>query len=526
MQQKGNSMKNTEEKTRLLGMAGQRILSEYERNGGEGFRQALSYPVRLGPGYTLYPKSVFYSEGMYFCIAGIEGEKKLCIFSREEVSSAFPGERIKAGNLHGVLADRNWESYQSVHPYLPFIKPVSLRNKRTSLGCGDRLGLASPGHIRACEGYDIHPVLAQQSIRELTLTDRTYKGVVSDAAFLTLQEGFTRGYGADGDHIKLMDDIKVAVAADMPMITLDLTEVMDPAPADWGQEKIDQEFERLNQDCRERVLEDYAGKTFNLEKSSLHISAEEAKRCALIYWKAIDFTQEVDSYLRQERGDAYDLEVSIDETTTPTIPSHHLFIAAELQRRNVTVNSLAPRFIGEFQKGIDYIGDLDTFEQQFVVHCEISKVYGNYKMSIHSGSDKFSVYPIIGKLTDMRVHVKTAGTSWLEAVHTISHVDTDLFRTMVAQAKNYIPEALKLYHITADFSKVPDPKELSDSELYRFLEEIESRQMLHICFGYLLFDPLIREKFFQTLADHEEYHYETVKQHMLRHITLLGTPTV
>ncbi len=488
-------------------------------------KQTLPYGMHLGEGLLLYPRSLFRSSGYLCCIAKIAGVKQLCIFSKDKPSSA-PGTIVQFDGSYGVFAPLTSGTYHEVKEHLPFMVPVSLRSRRTTLGCGDRLGLATPGHLRACEPYDIHPVLAQQSIRELTLAGRTFPEVVSDAAFMVLQEGFTRGYGADGDHIKYMDDIKKAVEAGMPMITLDLTEEMDPEPAEWSDQQIAERFSALPAECTELVLRLYADKTFNLENRSLTISETEAKRCALMYWRALDYTQEVDAYLRSQRGDAYDLEVSIDETSAPTIPNHHLFIAAELKRRGVTVNSLAPRFIGEFQKGIDYIGDLEEFERQFIVHCDIAKAYGEYKISIHSGSDKFSVYPIVGKHTDLRVHVKTAGTSWLEAAHAVSHTDPELFRLMVQRAKGYIPEALKLYHITADFSKVADDGSVSDEQLPQYLDTIESRQMIHITFGYLLHDPDIRERFFSSLNRWDEYHTSCVEKHMRRHIITLGTPSL
>jgi hypothetical protein len=364
-------------------------------------------------------------------------------------------------------------------------------------------------------------VLAQQSIRELTLAGRTYKQVVSDAAFLVMQEGYTGGYGADGDHIKHLEDIKTAVAAEMPMITLDLTEKLRPEAGDWSSEKVERRFRELPGTCRKVIEKEYAGRTFTVVDEKLHISDVEAKRCALIYWDALEYTGEVDALLRSERGDAYDLEVSVDETTTPTLPEHHVFIAAELHRRKITVNSLAPRFIGEFQKGIDYIGDLDEFEADFAVHSKIAKAFGGYKISIHSGSDKFSVYPAIGRHTDMKVHVKTAGTSWLEAVHAVMFLDPDLFKLIVDKSKVYASEGLKQYHITADFSVVPETTGKNPDDLHQFLEIPEARQMIHISFGPLLADPEIREPFFSLLDRNEEYHYDCIEDHIARHIAAL-----
>jgi hypothetical protein len=404
------------------------------------------------------------------------------------------------------------------------MKPSSLRDKTTTIGCGDRLGASNPGHIRAARSFDISPVLAQQSIRELTLTGRSYPQVVRDAAFAVLQEGFDRPYGADGDHLKTLADIDTALAAGMPMITLDLTEVMNPGPATWSDEAVRSAFQALPQTVQDRVMQDYAGKTFNLGDVSLAIPESDAMRCTLMYWKALDFTAEVDARLRSKRGEAYDLEVSIDETTAPTVPSHHLFIASELQRRSVAVNSLAPRFIGEFQKGIDYIGDLAEFERQFIVHCKIAKAFGGYKVSIHSGSDKFSAYPIIGRHTGLRVHVKTAGTSWLEALRSVARGDPALFRDLLDKAYLYYPDALKLYHITPDLSRIPAVSTVKDENLPDYLQLPESRQLLHVTYGGLLGDADIGTRFSGFLENNEELHYQCVTSHLRRHIKLLGVP--
>jgi hypothetical protein len=230
----------------------------------------------------------------------------------------------------------------------------------------------------------------------------------------------------------------------------------------------------------------------------------------------------VDLHLQKHRGKEYDLEISIDETTTPTLPTHHLFIINELIHREISITSLAPKFIGDFQKAIDYLGNINKFEEDFKIHCDIAKKYGNYKISIHSGSDKFSIYPIIGKYTDLRVHVKTAGTSWLEAIRCIAKCNPNLYRKMHAKALHYYNDALKYYHITADISKIKDLKDVQDTNLIEYLEGDESRQLLHITYGSLLNDPEIREDFFNTLHEYEDIHYQLVKNHIIKHLELLG----
>ena len=93
---------------------------------------------------------------------------------------------------------------------------------------------------------------------------------------------------------------------------------------------------------------------------------------------------------------------------------------SELLRLGVKFVSLAPRFVGRFEKGVDYIGDLALFEAELAQHAAVQKHFGNYKISIHSGSDKFSIYPLFAKYTEGKVHLKTAGTSYLEALRVMA----------------------------------------------------------------------------------------------------------
>jgi hypothetical protein len=476
-----------------------------------------------GTGARIYSGSLRRRGGVLYFIGRSGGGRYLFGVSAAPIQDDFPGTMGEESGLHYKRVELVPEAARVLHEYFPFTAPISLKDKRTTVGCGDRLGLATPGHIEAVKNHDAYPVLAQQSLRELSLTGRNYDGVVADASFGVFQEGFEKGYGADGDHLKRIEDMGVALRAGMPMITLDLSEVMNPAVADWSGETVEQEFAKLPESVRTIITERYGGKSFRVGDETIPIGEEEAKRCALMYVKALDFAKEVDDYLRNERGDAYDLEISIDETTTPTLPSHHVFIVSELTRRGITVTSLAPRFVGEFQKAIDYIGDLGEFERQFSTHCKIAQAYGGYKISVHSGSDKFSAYPAIGKHTGGRLHLKTAGTSWLQALRAIAQARPSLYRRIHEKAFQYYDEALKLYHITADPMRIPSLESVPDETLEEtFFEQRDARQLLHITYGGLLNDPEIRGPFFQALDEEEALHIRKVAEHIERHVTLLG----
>jgi hypothetical protein len=470
----------------------------------------------------IYKNSLYVKNKILFFLAKVNNKKSLYLVSKEPFKSEFKGsiqDVVKLKVLEAKLIHENSKVLQKI---FPFTAPISLRNKKTTFGCGDRLGLATPGHIRAAINFDVYPVLAQQSIRELNFTRRTYSQVVSDVTFMVFQEGFERGYGADGDHLKTIEDINIALEASMPMITLDLTNVLNTEVMHWSEDKINEEFGKFDIEEKNRIVNSYVNRPFKIGESEIIINSLETKKCALLYRDAIDFAQKIDFHLKKYRNNEYDLEISIDETTIPTLPAHHIFIINELIHKKLTINSLAPKFIGDFQKAVDYIGELDEFENNFKVHCEISKNFGNYKISIHSGSDKFSVYPIIGKYTEQRFHLKTAGTSWLEALRCIAQCNADLYRKIHKKAFQYYNEALNYYHITADISKIKDIDTVEDKNLIEYLEKDESRQLLHITYGGILNDPEIRKEFFETLDEYEELHYELVKKNIEKHMELLG----
>lgn len=408
----------------------------------------------------------------------------------------------------------------------PFTAPISLKGKDATIGTGDRLGLANPAHIRAVRDYDIFPVLAQQSIRELNFTKRTYDDVLDAATFAVFQEGYEEGYGFDGDHLKKIDEITMALNCGATMITLDLSEVMNAKAANWSAAALYQAYQQLPAAEITRVEATYLNRSFTLQDgTTLSFDATELHRCCVMYLEAIKFAKQVYDVLVEKRGEGnFDFEMSIDETEAPTVPQHHLFIIHELILNGVVVESLAPRFIGEFQKAIDYIGDLNEFETQFNVHCQIAKTYGNYKVSVHSGSDKFSAYPVIGKWTAGRLHVKTAGTSWLEAVRVIAVKEPALYRQIHQLAFDSYQEALKFYHITADFSKIAPLDQTPDQKLPEYLDQPESRQLIHIIYGFVMQNSTLRQKLYDALFLHEDCHYQLICDHLQKHVRLLGRP--
>ena len=168
---------------------------------------------------------------------------------------------------------------------------------------------------------------------------------------------------------------------------------------------------------------EYLNKTFQISKDlKLEATKDKIKRAVLKYGDALSHIKKMYDHLTLKHPNyESEVEVSVDETESVTSPFEHFFIAKELNRLGVKIISLAPRFVGSFEKGIDYKGDLNLFKEEYLKHLAISKHFGNYKLSLHSGSDKFSVYKIIGEINDGFIHVKTAGTSYLEALKVAAH---------------------------------------------------------------------------------------------------------
>ncbi|HHX59008.1 MAG TPA: hypothetical protein GX706_04580, partial [Candidatus Moranbacteria bacterium] len=246
-----------------------------------------------------------------------------------------------------------------------------------------------------------------------------------------------------------------------------------------------------------------------------------------IYGEAIDFAAQMyDKFLKSGQHDA-DFEMSIDETATPTTPLEHFFVAKELIDRGVKFATIAPRFCGEFQKGIDYIGDLAQFEAEMKVHAEIARHFG-YKLSIHSGSDKFSTFPIIARETRGVFHVKTAGTNWLEAMRTVAMVDPTLYRAVHKYALEAFHEATAYYHVTTDLNKIPDVDSLRDDELPLLFENNDARQLIHITYGLILNKKeadgsyTFKDKLYKLWKDNEEAYADALIKHIGRHLNLLN----
>jgi tagaturonate epimerase len=274
------------------------------------------------------------------------------------------------------------------------------------------------------------------------------------------------------------------------------------------------------------VLTRYAGKTFRLDGGlTLQPNAENITRAFVKYGKVVSYAATLFRYLKDKYSSFQtEVELSVDETDIPTTPVEHLFIAGELKRLNVEWVSLAPRFIGDFEKGVDYKGNINAFTEEYKLHVGISKMFGPYKISIHSGSDKFSIYKAIGSLHLGNVHVKTAGTSYLEALRTIANVQPGLIREILNFARERYEEDRKSYHVTGRLDRVPEAKQCTDKELVALFDQHDARQIFHVTFGKVLTtndekgNRLFYNRIMECLREHEDVHYEILIKHFKKHL--------
>lgn len=440
--------------------------------------------------------------------------------------AAFSGEteafREGACHLIGPLSPTNAATLQET---LSNLKPGPL-GLTASAGFGDRLGLATPGHARALErvladhpGANILPIFAQQSIREMTRTKRTPQEVMTDATWDAFQAGYKGQVGADADHLKTLEDIDACAEVGYSFFTIDPGEHVASSAHTASAKDVSDKVAALPWDTLETTQDDllkrYAGSTIKLETQSLTFDREAILRAAAKYGAAIAHVVKMYRHL-DSKNIPFELEVSVDETDTPTTHVEHAFIASELQRLDVQWVSLAPRFVGSFEKGVDYIGDLEELEKDLNGHAEIARALGPYKLSLHSGSDKFSVYPLIAKATRGVVHLKTAGTSYLEALRIISTQDAELFKRILDLSHERFRTDRKSYHLSCDLAKVPTSSQIEDDELSNLLYQNDSRQVLHVTYGSALDE--FGKDIHKVLDEHEEKHYEALAAHFEKHL--------
>ena len=468
---------------------------------------------------TEYAASRVTHEGATFWLQKSADGKELVIEGATTAAlNAFTG----AADGNRFIGPANADNALALRNTLPWLKP-RLWGLATSAGTGDRLGLCTPGHVRAFEEVTgVNPVFAQQSTREMGRTHRTPRNVLDDATWGAFQGGWTGGVGADADHQKTEESLSACADAGFVFFTIDPGDEMDMAAHDDEAATVRAKAQALDLssiDTRAgEVVARYAGKTVELESGALTLDEEAVVRAVAKAGPALVRGFELINHVKS-LGVTHEFEFAIDETEKPTTPVEHVVVVSELQRLGVELVSFAPRWVGQFEKGVEYIGSLDELAKDFQGHAEISRALGPYKLSLHSGSDKFSIYPLFAEATRGVSHLKTAGTSWIEALRVVARHEFDLLREILTLSLASFEENRASYHLSCDPGKIPANP--SDEQLDELVTAVDSRQVMHVGYGAAL--KMYGEEIKQALADNENELYEIMHQHFLKHLQPFST---
>ncbi|MCK5795274.1 MAG: hypothetical protein KAH12_11245, partial [Anaerolineales bacterium] len=480
---------------------------------------------------SVYTESFLADNNHLFCLARTPSGNKIFTASPDENNPALadPGNRIISTWEYPIIFEYplSPENASRLRNRFSFLSP-SVIGLDSSAGFGDRLGCATPGHVRAIMNTPggskfFRPVFAQQSTRENLRTGRSSSEVIDDAMWGIMQSGWKGGYGADADHLKTTGEISECYKNGYTFFTIDpgdhVKNIDSGSDRNLLQEGLDNlPWERLETswaDLRARFLD----KPFSFENISVTFNQEILAVAAVKYGSAVAHTVSMYRHLLEisnENRESFELEVSVDETDSPTSLEEHIFVATELKRLGVVWNSLAPRFPGRFEKGVDYQSEeTDTIEnsltvlkKSFIEHAAAARAFGPYKLSLHSGSDKFLAYPLLADAAGSLVHVKTAGTSYLEALKVAAVKAPDFFRNVHEYALSRYSEDKASYHVSASLERASNTLKMKNSELIKTFDSLDDRQILHVTFGSVLNEPVLKKELLQVLNCWEEQYYD------------------
>jgi hypothetical protein len=480
-------------------------------------------------GLVVLPSSLVVEDGLECALAETDDGRRVVALARDDPSAldGLHGERAYTGQGVLVIGPMSADNAGALRALLPWLRPRAL-GLQGSIGLGDRLGLATRGHVRALQRTrsGLAPILAQQSIREMDRSGRGARQVVDDATWGAFAEGWRDGFGADADHLKTPADVERCATHGYTLYTIDPGDHVDGGADVAAPQAVEAAvaalpWERLD-DARSDLVARYAQRRFAVGDRALTPSPEDVLRAAAKYGRAIAHVASMYEHVRAVVGrGGFEVEVSVDETETPTTHVQHLYIAGELRRLGVRWVSLAPRYVGRFEKGIDYIGEVADFADDIAAHAAIAERLGPYKLSLHSGSDKLRVYPAFAAATAGRLHVKTSGTSYLEALRTVARHDPRFVRDLYAFACERFAEDRASYHVAVELADAPRPDDVADGAVACLLDDDDARRILHVTFGSVLGGELGAE-LRRTLGELEDDYAESLEHHFARHLEALS----
>ena len=392
-----------------------------------------------------------------------------------------------------------------------------MRIEKYSFGMGDRFYHQGRAQLQAIvmakeAGIDIAPVW-NKSDREHVIVGTEPQSLRDEADEAVSALGWSNPYYVDADHINFKTVDRFLACSDF--FTLDVGD-------DIGERATDEDIAAfVHRHSRFIGTLDIPG------AGTFEVSTETLEAAAVTYLKAVQTAGRIYRHIVAERGTDFIPEVSMDETMNPQTPLEMFFILAMISDEGIPAQTIAPKFTGRFNKGVDYVGDVAQFEKEFnddlaaiALAIEEFGLPDNLKMSVHSGSDKFSIYGPIAKAlkrTGAGIHIKTAGTTWLEELIGLAEgggEGLEIAREVYAKALEKIDALCEPYAtvIDIDRSQLPSAEEVNGwtSEQYAdALRHVQSnaaynlhlRQLLHV--GYKVAAQM-GDRYYNALKKYED----------------------
>ncbi|MFT3992388.1 MAG: tagaturonate epimerase family protein [Luteolibacter sp.] len=366
--------------------------------------------------------------------------------------------------------------------------------EKFSIGVGDRFAHQAKAQLRACQligkdGVEVVPVW-NKSNREHTFIGSEPSSVLEAAKEAVTTLDWKGGWHVDADHIGLKTVDRFIPHSDF--FTLDVADAIgQPASPEAVKAFVDKHPELVG-----TITIPHIDTPFQTTRADI-------ERIAGQFLLAVQEAGNIYRHIEKEKGAANMIaEVSMDETDSPQTPPELLVILAAIADEGIPAQTIAPKFTGRFNKGVDYVGDLAQFEKEF--HDDLAVIafavehYGlpeNLKLSVHSGSDKFSLYPIIRRTLpkfNAGLHLKTAGTTWLEELIGLGEAGgegLELSKEIYAYAIEHIDELTGPYAtvIDIDRGKLPTAAELAGWTSEQFTGALRHDQK------HPLFNPSVRQ---------------------------------
>ncbi len=398
-----------------------------------------------------------------------------------------------------------------------------------AIGLGDRLGLATPAHIRALERSELFPYLALQSPAELTGSGRSWRDVIGDARWGLLREGYRRGFGADADQLTTEDEIEAAAAAGFGRFTLNLAGEVGSVEG-LDRQALSHRFVQLEQALpgADQWRKRYLGQGFDLSLGFARRTLMFDERNFLVtmvqygpVWKR--FVELVKKVQSVTRGRPFEIELALFAEESKTSPEAHLFLALEAAHQGLPLHAVAPRLTGRFARCVPYKGNATKLARNVAIHAAIARLADNHRIAIHSGSDKFSVLGVVAEATDGNFYLKTSGTSLVEALRVAVSSQRDLFEEVCEAALTTLREGSALFDLNIDPGKLPGPRTLDGDDLVAYYLDTEhGRHLLCETWAQTLgVGSTHRARLLRLLGQHEAQHLELVQNHVAKHVKAL-----